>query len=548
MDDTPRNWLLKWEVTNFADHIYHTDQLSIIRGGSELAEQAAEEIAALARRRGATPVYVAASQALFEVNGKTRAEIGALARELEECSVASALQLTSAAGFAPAPGQGDEDLKHAIWKCERAIELRRARLLNVHPGAGRVPQGQEADLDDFDHVRLADAEVRPSPSDEPQPVSGFSKTRYERGRQRQRRLAELLRRHTPGLASAVRDIHGKPADFQSLAACGALGNLIGLVQADGMGFTKIRQSMRSVDELRTFSKRLKAFLEGVVASAIAPDLDDWVAEKFDALPIHILLSAGDEFVLVCRAERALAIAAAIHDAAQNHPVTLPDGKETPLSFSVGVVVAHNATPIRILKRAAGELEHSAKGFARRREKDAGKPIGATAFAVFKGVAVSDRGVEALREDLFTLRLGDGTVVRLWHGPYAPDQLRRTVGSVAQLAGEASHGQLQRFLRDVPRAWRHHPPSGVVDLRRSYLDAVAKLPTLARASQDFLASLADGLIDERPADDNRPVVLPLADLDDLLTLARGAAQRQEAPPAAAEDYPAGVAAGAGEVNL
>lgn len=545
-------WFVKWEVVNFGDLMDDTQSLSVLRGASDLAEAAAREVQRrLSGRSDVRLIYAAASQALLLVDGDEGAA-EALAGELEALSLEPAFQLTSAAGWYRAPvqalGEVPEDpgaaeeaaraLKEAVWGCERGLEQRKACRLNVHPGAqkedgARLHNGGKAALDGHDRLRLADDRPLPDPEGGKTPVSTWTRHRHEQGSGAPLALRRLgaewnqevdaLQRQLKGLKTAERPQN----DFSAVAAGGSHPNLIGLICADGNGFTALRERAPTVGRLQQLSQSIGGFIEEVLGAALAPELDELkrlnqalAAGERPArgVPLHRLLAAGDEFVLVCRAERALPIARAIHREAaalferqQDQWRTL--GVAEPLSFSVGAVVGHVSTPVRLLRQVAGELEHSAKTLHKGGSWGEGEARGATDFAVFKAAGVPENGVQALRAELMTLPLAGGGSVQLHARPYTPRQLGRWLERARTLRSMLPRGQVHRLARELPEALRNLPGPGNDELKKTYNAAVSRLKDLPPGAARLLdEALLEGLTQD-------PAVLPLCDLDELLEVVR-----------------------------
>lgn len=525
MRQSETGWLVKWAVTHFSDLIYDTQQISVIRGGSEAAAAAAGEVADLARKYpGVEVIYAAASQALFHLRASQEEHARDLARALEEHTLRgdAPLAVPSVAAWTPAPGPGAGagPLREAIRVCERQIEVGRTQRLGVHVGKATAADA----LDQFDQCRLAGAHTIPREG-QSLPLSDWNWQRYQYGRRGHALLSRLDRRWKEGYEALGEEGRELSSDLHGLAQAGSSQNLIGLIYADGIGFTSVRERARNLPSLKALSEQMDAFMKAVLREALSEDLDALLKKKVRVMPVHRLLAAGDEFVLVCRSDRALPIALAIHQAAERHSKDLDlrdllEG-EPPidrLTFAVGTVVAHVTTPIRLLRRLAHELEGSAK--AKAKAKAHGRPYPSyTDFAVLRGLGITESSLRSLREDLsgigslrerhFEVPLaGDEGRLRLYGRPLTDAALRGLLEDAHLLRKHLSGADRHRLLRELAAALREATPPSHAQIQKRYEKARKRVAAEHPAIGEILERLQKRLDDHEP-------VLPLADLDEAL---------------------------------
>lgn len=435
-------WLLKWEATNIYRYIFDTDDISCIRGGSQLLENFTEEIRRLVARLGAsapkvTPVYNAASQFLALAEGN-REDVAGFGDQIVRRFASDDYCGTSGYGLVnPARIRGGSHTDHlllqAIHQCEEQIVRKRLSSLDVYPGGTTAGTA----LDEVDRLHLADGPTKSSfyrdGIETHLMVSQPTKVKVECGKSDRWGLIEDI---LPLVFRTPEDVH-EPfyQDLSYLAADAAIKKgYVAFLAVDGNAFTASREQLTTLKALGEFSTFISNIQLKALAEAVRPDLKKFAAtppgaEKRAAQPIQLLFRAGDEFDLVVRGERGVDVAISLMDGFEktvkdelregSYPFLKGNPDLACLSFSVGLVFAHASTPVKLLREAAHELLGSAKSKAKSVGEQGVYPF-MVDFMTFESHPTTSDGIEGYRKKVLRI---PGSERFLHARPYTRDEFR-----------------------------------------------------------------------------------------------------------------------------
>jgi len=189
----------------------------------------------------------------------------------------------------------------------------------------------------------------------------------------------------------------EPGELEEIAEAGAgRSGFMALIWCDGDNMSQIfrqklaelsgtiEQTDQAFAAFDAYSQKVGKAVEDALAEAIVATWPEGPASisvdegspPRSPLPAEVLFHGGDDAVIVCAADRALAFSARFAEAYRRH---LPD-----LSASLGVVFAKYHTPIASMLEIADELLRSAKRGARA----TGQP-GGLDFAVLTSLGIRD---------------------------------------------------------------------------------------------------------------------------------------------------------------
>lgn len=154
-----------------------------------------------------------------------------------------------------------------------------------------------------------------------------------------------------------------PKDFGAIGETAHPSGYLGFIYADGNGMGRLLEQIQSFPAFREFANGLDTIVRYITHQALA---DTFTGPLHETAPFEILLMGGDDLMLVVAADAALEIAATIvkefeqraNALAHSQAVGLP--RETHLSISAGVVIAHDRFPIQAMHELSGDLVKSAK--------------------------------------------------------------------------------------------------------------------------------------------------------------------------------------------
>lgn len=295
--------LVRFAFTNFGAFLLDTKDLSVIRGASALLDDTAVALPAHLAKAGLPrfeTVFARASEALFHTDSLANA--AALRDAIEARAAAtgrSARPTFATAVRAWAPGETLADALRGLEASLRAEQLRRPTVI---PGTATAQGACE-----LDGVRPASATAYRGEG--AISVSAATQERLQRGRELR---VGLLGRVFPEAAG----LDGRPfeADFDALAkfhepAAGfphahgwtrcvprPVRAKMCVVHGDGNAFGNCRARVTSIEGLRRFAAVVDDAMREALHTALQPLWDR--AEGVGAIPLHILVWAGDEWSLV----------------------------------------------------------------------------------------------------------------------------------------------------------------------------------------------------------------------------------------------------------
>jgi len=391
-------YLLKWEATDLYDFIWDVPDLSCIRGASELladfARNGTRRIAGnFSGKLGVHPVYGNGDQYLAVVQGAPEAVAGFGEALVREC--ASQVFAASAFGFVRLKDFREKDLHAAIWQCEERILRQRLSSLNVAAGS-LTAAFQDTSRDELDRLRLAEVETDPryegGIGTVTKRVSRRTKVRADAGKAGRWTLIREVAK------SAGVDLDGRDHPYlQDLSALASdtrpWPGYIAYLAIDGNGSTRLREQARSLAQMRCLSSFLYEVQIRTFAHALRPEITDIeentrTPRRDYAQPVQILFFAGDEGDMIVRGDRGSAVATSLMEGLPVQAGELLDRAEyaalktlegiRSLSCSIGLVIGHADTPIRLVRDSAHQLISNVKE-ARR----SGRPDALVDFMVFE---------------------------------------------------------------------------------------------------------------------------------------------------------------------
>ncbi len=219
---------------------------------------------------------------------------------------------------------------------------------------------------------------------------------------------------------------------------------VAFVYADGDGVGSFVESRRTRDEYQEISKSLRDATWYAVTFALAHNLaiqtldnpmapDETEEERRrPTQPFEIITVGGDDVMLIVPAHVALQVA---RDLAEKFSEYLEKqnikSKDSPLTLSVGVVIAPEHMPVRLMRDFARELlKKGAKTRARKAR------AAAVDFQVFTSTAVYGTYIMSLRDqppyNIRPLDAPKDKPLHLYHRPYTLPELKRLLDALDAL--------------------------------------------------------------------------------------------------------------------
>jgi len=159
------------------------------------------------------------------------------------------------------------------------------------------------------------------------------------------RLSSMLKERNYGGYPARQHLD-RPSDFNILGDLSTPSGYIGLIVADGDGMGQEIEQFTSLEEYRKFAKVVDESLYGALCDAIIKYLQP--SDGTDVLPFDVLLLAGDDLVMVTKAQSALQVALELVE--RFSALSETNGRR--LKLSASVVIAHDRFPFQAAHRIA----------------------------------------------------------------------------------------------------------------------------------------------------------------------------------------------------
>lgn len=368
--------LVKLALTNIAGYVLDTENLSVTRASSDRLDRLAREAAAALA--GGEVIYAAGSEVLVYFDDL--ADPAEAVRRVAEsfASVAEDAPLVTAVCEGVSRREG-EDLDDALARLDNL--LRRAQMAQCSVVPGRLTGSGECTLDG---VRPADETAWVG--DRTRPVSAHTKRRLQEGRPGRRRRAEAIfggdggpERGGSADAAAEQATHRLDESLEGLGRFSPPGVMAGkmcVLQVDGNRFGAYRARLDDAGAWRVLTDLVETAMTASMRYALG---DLWRrAGEMDALPVHILYCAGDEFRVIVPATAGVAAAGRILEAFSGQfAAALADVSDAAmrerlagalegesLTLAVGAVFCDLHEPITSATSAAGWLNESAKSLIR----------------------------------------------------------------------------------------------------------------------------------------------------------------------------------------
>ncbi|RME26837.1 MAG: hypothetical protein D6798_05870 [Deltaproteobacteria bacterium] len=544
--DWPAPHLLLWEATDLYDYILETQSLSVVRGASVLLDLFCEHVDEVLRDAAIDEDHYALVQA-------SASKVVLVVRDEQVAAVAGpALH----ARFQQPPFRGASAWVSApldatpvatqIAALSARIVLQRMRQLDVDTGGYPTPLDPGvAGVDPIDGVRLVPRDAPATRTltaddDEGLRLSDHTRPLFRVGQQHRFGLAEAL--YTRWCQRQGDEYHGSTwtlsqwaslaeeqpirstdrpfpdgtrflQDFQTLGQASRLPGYIAVIEADGNSFSRWMAQFSGVADIA----RAAAVLERAIHDALVTALDPELAAMHAAITAggqavqqaQLIVSAGDEFVVVLRGDRGLPAAldflSAWPDAARRAADDFGLVCDRPLhthGFGLGLVISHATTPIRHLRRAAHELLEEAKERARQTPPADGQASSALDFALLKSHDVPPDGVVKEREHWLS---SPGSDRKIHRGPRPPAELSALVDLARHLLDQGfPQRQLERRAAWLSGPWLEGNAAWK-DRPRWSDDAKAIVETLPDRWRGWLTKAGD------------PAIFELRDLLDLVAV-------------------------------
>lgn len=367
-----KRYVLRVEGVNFANCLFDTNDLSIIRGASLLLDQVAQPVgSALSQTLGAklAPLWSGGAKAVFafEADEQTAAKAESAARESLTRDVWR--HMTFVLDMVE-----ETDPLIAEATAEARNRARQFRQWTVADCAVAGAWRQDA----LDGVRPADPA-----SDNPRgPLAPSSATRIEYGRNMRKDFFSQRSGATvpvdAALVGSFEDLVADPPGGLSLSARGKMA----VIHLDGDGFGAAARELK--DPARFASEvigRTDAILDALVKDAMDQELHDGNVSN-PVLRLEVLLWGGDDITLVVPAWRALSTLQAFHAAVAGWQIS---GES--LGFTGAAIIAGHKAPIRRLVQLAQEAVDVAK---------TGGARGAFTIDIFESSSPPEDGLAAHR--------------------------------------------------------------------------------------------------------------------------------------------------------
>lgn len=360
--------LVLFDADRIRDYVFATGRLREIRGASEVVRQATapEHIKQIAGVGDWQPdaeglIYAAGGAGALVVDGAARAREVCAALERAYRRATGAATLSAAAvpiGADEASAQAQADLSLAARKQSR-------------PRADSLPGGGPLRYCDSDRLYPASRRAHDPGSRDGILVSAATASKREASLEYRRLLDQnpawehFLSRVAPEDQDVWRNAVNSSQDLGDIGALARPRGYIAMVYVDGDGAGKaLRQAIRQqgFKGYKAFSTALTTAAEQASGEALAAAYQSGLPHR--RLPFELITIGGDDVVLICTAERGLAIAAQLcrrMAALVNERLAAAGiSLEQPFSASAGVVIAHDSLPIVLLERRAYDLLRSAK--------------------------------------------------------------------------------------------------------------------------------------------------------------------------------------------
>lgn len=376
MDD---RCLVLFDADRIRDYVFTSGRLREIRGASELVRQLTDADALIGdygtwepgASDGEGVIYAGGGGGAIVVRGSERAE--QVCRELERRFRSGTGGATLTAVWEPIGPGPDTDGAEAAAQAQAARSLARRKASRPH--AELAPGGA---------VRFcASDRLFPASGTSPDPagplfVSHATATRRKlnqeyRSALRGSRFWELFAAQLPaGDVAAWENSISRTQDMGGIGRQSEPEGYVALVYADGdrvgrtirdvvrdRGFQGYRDFSAALTEAATLAAAKSLYAAyGKRPPHAVQDADEDVEAGKRALPFEVITIGGDDILLLCTAERGLAVACALAREFREAIANLDEAK--PVTASVGVVIAHESMPILTLERAGRDLLTSAK--------------------------------------------------------------------------------------------------------------------------------------------------------------------------------------------
>lgn len=424
-------FLLKWEVTDLYDFIWDIPDLSCIRGASKGIDDLVSKFRRSRPTLGTCTVLNSMGRGdhvLLLVRGNA-ADVEALGKQMVS-EAAQKIHCASGFGIVPLNGYGKNGpgLQDAIAECDEQIYRMRLRVLNVDPGLwAHCGDSPTMIRDELDRLRLAEKETNERYEGGRATklwVSKRTKIRSDNGQDGRWELVQEVARRKGEDYNWSGMKHPFRQDFNSLAANSRpRSGYMAYLTFDGNGFTRLVQQMKTFEELHLFSD----FLRDVQFQTLAEVLDlelETLKKMVPGLgtsgpqyeetyqPLQFLYLAGDEGDLVVSGDRGVDVALGLLQRLPHHASELLNTEKytrlrqsdsdpnraselRALSYSIGLVICHATTPIRLVRDAAHQLIAGVKAARGRVSDPALKPQ--IDFMVFESHVTTPDTVQAYRE-------------------------------------------------------------------------------------------------------------------------------------------------------
>ena len=240
-------------------------------------------------------------------------------------------------------------------------------------------------------------------------------------------LSSILKKQKYG-GYPERQYLDRPNDFNDLGELSTPSGYIGLIVADGDGMGQILEQFKCRKEFSDFAKIVDQSLYEALSSAVIEHLQPPAGRNI--LPFDVLLLAGDDLVMVTRAQSALQVALQL--VKDFSSFSEQNGRR--LKLSASVVIAHDRFPFR----AAHKIAESGLRFAKQKahelkmqEKECS--TGLINFLVLSNPSSLDFQ-EIYNSDIKTIA-NDGITSNIRSlRPYSPESLCILMKAVQNLSG------------------------------------------------------------------------------------------------------------------
>jgi len=333
----PEPHLVMLDADRIHDYVFAPHQLRLIRGGSAKQLDLAETVLwHELRERGAQRIFAGGGTVMGVFSGMKAAD--AFCRYGEERFYTATGGAATVTGAAQAwLGEGDDGFRSTLLALRAKLE-REKNARNDHCFAGSRPYWKVCEACG---LHSATASV-PAPV-VPKAFCGPCLLRWKEDKTPYLERANNARK-TPRRLKA-------PKDFNSLADGSKPEGYLALIYIDGdaMGRYLIDHGAKSRATYRNLSRRVReTFQEGVIEACAK------VSPAEGTAPFEILLTGGDDALVMMQAQLALDFVAHFHQRFQAAPL------DPPTTYSVAIVFAHASFPIPQFLNHADELLRSAK--------------------------------------------------------------------------------------------------------------------------------------------------------------------------------------------